>query len=403
MNIFVARQPIFTKRKTTFGYELLFRQGFENTFPGINGDAATSRVLLNTFLTTGIDTITGRKPGFINFTRNLLLNGVPLLFPRKKLFIEILESVTPEDPVLDALKQLKSKGYVIALDDFCFKQEKARLVSLADIIKFDIMATPLNTIALQVEYLRRKKTARLLAEKVETYQEFEQAKRLGFSLFQGFFFSKPEVIKNKGIPLVKKNILDLIREIEKPDIDFTNIAGIIRNDMSISYKLLRLINSAYFKRPCEINTIHDAVIYLGQEELKKFIRLIAVAEFTAGKPDELMRTAISRARMCELSASCLNTGFPADTLFTIGLFSMLDAMLDLSMETLLESLGFSQRLADALLGNNKAINIILNIIRCFEHGEWGSNPYFQSLPLAVRDAFASHYIDAVNMADSFTA
>ncbi len=402
MNIFVARQPVFTVDKETYGYELLFREGLENAFPGVDGSIATSKVLSDTFFTLGIDKITGPRPGFINFTRDLIVDETPRLFPKNKFVIEVLEDIDADGDVLMALDMLKQKGYVIALDDFQFDKSKAPLVKLSEIIKVDIMATPLKSIALQVEYLRKKGNVTLLAEKVETYQEFEQAKRLGFTLFQGYFFSKPEVLANKSIPSVKNNLLDLIAEADNPDMDTVRIAGIIKNDVSISYKLMRLINSAYFKRVNEIETIKDAVSYLGSDELKKFISVVAVAGLNENKPDELTRLSITRARMAELMGNSVKTpGFSPERLFTVGLFSMLDAMLDMPMETVLENLSFSARIKDALLGKIKTVNSILGMIQCFERGDWNNSLYLRNSRPEFKEKLLRYYFDSLKMADSF--
>lgn len=402
MEIFVARQPIFDKDKNTYAYELLFRESLKNYFPDIDGNEATSKLLTNTFFAMGINKITGNKPGFINFTKDLLISKTATIFPNDKIVVEILENVEPEILLVESIKELKAKGYTIALDDFIFQEKFRPLIELSDIIKFDIMETPLESISNLVSALKTKyPKLTLLAEKVETYKEFEMAKKMGFHLFQGYFFAKPEIISNKSIPNNKASLLKLVSEVNRSQIDTIRLTDLIKQDVSVAYKLLKFINSAYFKRLNEISTIKDAVTFLGIQELKKFVNLIAAAGINDDKPPELLTGAVIRARMCELIGNEFKTDFSSEELFTIGLFSMMDAMLDKTMEDIFNEVQLSDKLVKALLGNSRDFNLILNGVICFENGDWSRCELIKKTNLDIYDKLALYHMDALKMASEF--
>jgi len=400
MDVFIARQPIFNKNKKTFGYELLFRDGYKNSFPDIDGNTATSKVLSNIFFSFGFDEIISNKNAFINFTKDHILNKIPLAFPNKNLVVEVLEDIPPEPEIAEALYEFKKKGYKIALDDFVFSKEYEILIELSDIIKFDIIATPLDEIKPLIKKLKTKyKNITFLAEKVETYEEFKEAKKLGFSLFQGYFFAKPELISNREIPSQKLSIVKLLREIGSDNPDTEKILDIIKKDISISYKLLKFINSAYFNRPYSIDTIKDAMTFLGTDDLKKYISLIAAAALTDNKPNELLKSSVLRARMTELIGSELKLDFRPDQLFTIGLFSLIEAMLDKKMEDIIYEISFSEKISNALLGKNNATKTVLTLISCIESGKWNKIHKLSNIDHNTMTKLSEFYIDAIKMAD----
>ncbi|WP_020585571.1 EAL and HDOD domain-containing protein [Desulfobacter curvatus] len=402
MDIFVARQPVFTSDKKLFGYELLFRLSLDNVFPNIDGSAATSGVLSNLFFSFGLNDILAGKPGLINFTRNLLLNQTPLLFPKEHIIIEVLENIEPEPEIIDALKTFKSRGFRIALDDFVYDQKFSEMIQLCDMIKFDIMATPLNTLGPVIKSIENElKHITLLCEKVETHEEFEQAKAMGFKLFQGYFFSKPEVISHKGLAANQVTNLKLLNEISKQEIDLAVIKDMIKNDVTISFKLLTFINSAYFNRPIAVDTIKDAITFLGLEELKKFIYVVVVSHMTPGKPNELIRFSVTKARMCEQCAHVIKTRFTPEELFTVGLFSTMDAILDMPMEKILEKIALSEKIKDALLGKDRVFKQLNDLITNFEQGQWDHTRFQADKDSKLIQKLPVFYMDALKMADSF--
>ncbi len=362
MDVFVGRQPIFTGDKKIFGYELLFRSGLNNAFPDYDGDSATSQVLANTFLAKSKDTILPGVPGFINFTRNLICDQVPLMFPKDQLFIEVLENIEPDPEVIGALRQLKKNGYRIVLDDFRYNFKFQKLIEICDIVKFDLLATPLDTIESAIKDLLKMGHITLLAEKVESHEVFLQAKEMGFRLFQGYFFAKPEVISEKGLTTNQVSKLRLISEIRRSDPDLEQIRDLIRLDVDLSFKLLKLTNSVYFHRISSINTIKEAMLVIGLENLKKFIKLAVLADISLGKPSELIRLAIIRASLCEQLGQMISTEFNSEELFTIGLFSLMDAMLDISMKDFVNQLAFSEKMIRALTNQDPKIREIFQVI-----------------------------------------
>lgn len=401
MDIFVARQPIFTLEKEVFGYEMLFRDGFKNAFPDINGNAATSSVLSNIFFSFNLTELLDGKPGLINFTKDLILNKTPLLFPKKHLVIEVLEDIEPDNDILAALQDFRKAGFNIALDDFVYHKKLRPMMELCQIIKFDLMATPLDTLEPVIEDIRKNYRITLLAEKVETYAQFELAKNLGFELFQGYFFSKPQIISNKDISPNHAAKLKLINELAQKDINFGKIESFIRQDVSTAFRLLKFMNCVYFKRTLPLSTIKDAISYLGENELKKFLTLIIFSDIGEQKPDELIRYSLVRARMCELCGSVLKSDYETDELFILGLFSYMDAILDKNMIDIVKYLCLSEKIKNALLGTDKNFNKILNIVKSVEQGNWNGIYLSILAGTPIEKKIPQFYFDAISLANSF--
>ena len=263
--------------------------------------------------------------------------------------IEILEDVKPSAEVVSVCRELSQQGYTLALDDFVYARTLEPLIELADIIKIDIIATPLDTIRRTLYNLSRHKKIKLLAEKVETRHEFEQALKMGFTYFQGFFFSQPEILTIKELTTAKINLLHLLAEVTSKDTSFSRLGQIISRDVAISYKLLRFLNSAWFYRLEKVKSINQAIAFLGERELKRFLMLMIISEMTTNKPQELVRLAIVRAKFCELLATASGNFRKENNLFLLGLFSLLDAMLDTPLEYLLEELPIDDLIKQALL------------------------------------------------------
>ncbi|MCP3941569.1 MAG: HDOD domain-containing protein [Desulfobacteraceae bacterium] len=401
MDIFVARQPVFTAKKNVFGYELLFRSSLENIFPEIDGSIATSNVLSNTFFSFGLNEILAGKPGLINFTKDLILQRTPLLFPKEHIIIEVLEKIEPEPKVIEALREFKRHGFKIALDDFVYNPKFNSMISLCSIIKFDIIATPLETLRPIITAIKTKYNFTLLAEKIETYSEFEQAKAMGFSLFQGYFFARPEIISRKDISPSQHTKLKLINEAGQKHINIAKIEELIKNDLPISFKLLKFINSAYFRRPTSIDTVKDAILFLGLDELKKFIYVVVLSNLMENKPNELIRSSMIRARMCEQCGGMLKTHFTTEELFTIALFSAMDAILDKPMADILTNLSFSDKIKNALLGLDKQYSQIQALVTSFEKGQWDHRLYKLMDGRKIIEKLPEFYMDAIKMTDAF--
>lgn len=369
MDVFLARQPIFDRRQNVNAYEILYRSGIENSYSAIDGDKASKEVIYNTFQIFGIENLTNGKPVFINFTENLINEETATLFSKNHLVVEILETVTPSKKVIENSRALKKRGYRLALDDFIYKPEYEELIELADIIKVDFMLTDkeeLNRLSQDIK--SRNKT--LLAEKVETREEFEYAKELGFTLFQGYFFSKPEIVISKKIHPIKTTCLQLVSEANKAEINFKKVSEIISMDLSMTYNLLKMVNSAAFGFKYEIKSVRQGVVALGEREIKKWIYLVIINTIGSDEPEELTRLSLIRARFIELIAKNTRYHIQSEELFLLGLLSLLDVILKRPMNEVLVELNAAYSTKNALIHRSGEYGTIYEMILCYERGEW---------------------------------
>ncbi|TMX36526.1 EAL and HDOD domain-containing protein [Vibrio sp. Hep-1b-8] len=364
---YIARQPILNKDKHTVGYELLFRDGPQNTFPDIDPEQATSRLLSDHFLSTHYETL-GDKLGFVNFPYQSLINKVPTLFPSDSLIVEILENCAPTKELLQAVKEMSALGYKMALDDFVPTREWKTFLPYISLIKFDIRQVSIEKARIFILRLAGS-NIEFLAEKVETYEEFEQAKSAGFDYFQGYFFSKPEMISRKSLEPSFMTVVQLLTEVSKPDMDYTAIEALITKDLTLSYKLLAFVNSSSIVCS-KIQSFKQALVYLGEEKLRKFISLVALASTQNSKPDYLYGLSIQRARYCELLASNLDAKLEPGHAFLTGMFSLLDSLLDRPLAQILEEISIDQTIKLAIIANEGILGDILTLTKAYEHAEW---------------------------------
>ena len=400
MEVYIARQPIFNKKQKVKAYELLCRDGFINSCAETDGNKATSKLLSHSFLAFGIEQLTGGKQAYINFPEELLVQKIPTMFPSHKVVVEILEDVEPHKKVVEACKELKELGYDLALDDFVYKPSLKPLLELSTVVKIDFQATEDSVIRSYVENLANY-NVKFLAEKVETHEEFQRAIDMGFNLFQGYFFSKPHIFKEKDITPSKLNLLRIMAEVNKEDFRFEDLDKLIKRDVSISYKLLRYINSAYFRRLKEISSIKQAIVLLGEKGIKQFLSLITMTKLASDKPDELIRTSIIRARLCELLGRASGSRLDPGELFTLGLFSLIDAILDSRMEILMAKLPLSDAIKEALISGQGTFADYLNLVCAYESGNWDQIPSL-ARKLGVSELqMPEFYMDAVVWADSY--
>lgn len=401
MEVYVARQPILNRKKKVYGYELLFRGGATNAFPSIDGDIATSKLLSNSFFNIGIDQLVGGNKAFINFTEHLLVKKVPSLFPKDVLVVEVLENVKPHAEVVQACREIHEQGYTLALDDFFYTSQWDPLVSLAAVIKIDFMADSIDTIRGYVQKLSRP-GLKFLAEKVETHEQFQTALAMGFEYFQGYFFSKPQIVSGKDVSPAKINLVQLVAEANKPDFRFEELEKIISRDVSISYKLMRYINSPFFKRVHEISSIKQAVVLLGEEGMRRFISLMVMAKLAADKPGELVKASIIRARLCELLGKHAKDKPDGSELFTLGLFSLIDAIMDQDMKDLMKKLPLTESIKMALTNGQGKLADYLRVAASYETGDWkGFEEGTKKLGIA-QEVVPELYLDALGWADSMS-
>ena len=399
MQIYVARQPIFDRHKKVFGYELLYRASEKNYNSEKNGNLATSEVIANTFLSIGLDNITRRKKAFINFTRQLLENDTALLLPKGLVAIEITEDIKADRQTIDACKRLNKEGYTLVLDDFDLSSDLIPLLDLVKIIKVDFQHTNSRQRLEILEYLKGKKK-KLIAEKVETVLEYGEAMTGGFDYFQGFFFCEPSIVIGKDISGTKIQTLNLLREIYKQEMDFDRVEILIKQDPSLSYKLLRFINSVAFPLRFPIRSIRQAMALLGQKEMIKWVSLVALRNVGYDKPDELIVTAVSRAKFCELMAGVTGLQDRSADLFLTGLFSLLDTFLDQPMEAILNELPLAGEIKAALLGEQSEFKGILDMVLLYEHGQWDKAFEIAANRYNLDEVeVMSYYLESLELAD----
>ena len=369
METFIARQPIFDSRQRVFGYELLFRSSLENVFRHPDPDQATSKVLTDAFFLFNTPGLTDGKRAFINLTRETLVKEYMFLVPRELVVVEILETIDPDDEVIAACKKLKQAGYLLAMDDFVYKGRLSPLLDLTDFIKVDFLSTS------ESERRELVKTfvpsgIRLLAEKVETTAEFSGSVEMGYRYFQGYFFCRPTIIRGKDIPISKQKYFQILQEIHRREMDFRRMEEIIKRDVALSYKLLRFINSAYFGLKNKINSIKQALVLLGEKEVKKWLSLITLAGMGSDKPGELAVHTMTRARFCESLAPHAGLLKRADDLFLVGMFSLMDAFLDRPIADLLLEVPINDQIKGAILGEANRLGEVYNYVLSYEKGDW---------------------------------
>ena len=370
MYFYAARQPIFDQHKQLMGYELLFRDGVDNVFPSIDGDEATSKLIEGSQFNFGLEDLTDSKPAYINFTLDTILKGYPTMLPSEQVVIEILETVQPGKRLLAAVQELKNKGYTLALDDYKHQKVWRHFYPYIDQIKVDLLITSDEEIAELIEATKEFESIKLVAEKVETNEQFEKAVALGFSYFQGYFFAKPEMVKSKSLPPSEMALAELLYETSVVDVDIKKITSVFERDVNLSYKLLRYSNSAAFKRRAEINTIKQAVVVLGNQELKKFLSLLFAAQVSSEKPIELIKLSLTRARFCELLAQKHKGIQDTGMAFLVGMMSLMDAILDESMEGVMKKLPLSNLIKDALVQKQGILAQYLGLIKAYEQADW---------------------------------
>jgi c-di-GMP-related signal transduction protein len=402
LEVYLARQPIFNRLKQIFAYELLFRDGLSNAFPQIDGDAASSKVLSNSFFCMGTDQITGGKKTFINFTRELLVQKIPLLFPRENLVVEILENILPTADVILACKEMAAAGYQLALDDFVFDPSLEPLIAMAKIIKIDIRMTPGDQAKAILERLSDY-PVKFLAEKVETYEEYETYLEMGFDYFQGFFFSKPQILTARDISPSKLSLLQIMAEVNRHEMQISAVEKMISRDVSVSLKLIRYINSPYYSRGQEISSIQQAILRLGEAGIRRFIPIIIMSAFAEDKPHELIRASVIRARFCELLCKNTTKRLKSPELFTLGLFSLIDAIMDEQMDIVLEKLPFSNGIRNALISGTGEMAEYLKLVQAYETGDWITVSRFADSIGMEQDQIPVLYLDAVVWADTLSA
>ena len=367
--ILMARQPIVNDKKQTIAYELLYRSstsGNQAIF-GFSGSIATIHVVLNSFTSIYKKNKLTQMPAFINLTASLLINGTLPELPANRVVLEILEDVEVTQELIDAVKDLHSKGFRIALDDFVYDDKYIPLLKFAKIVKIDVMNISFEQISEQVARLEPYGLA-LLAEKVETYEIFEFCKSLGFKFFQGYFFSKPEVIAGIKVEPSTIHLLKIVIELEKPDVKTSKLAALILQDPVFTFKMLRIVNSSANQLVRKIHSIEEVINLLGITEIKKWV-LIIVMTSSPDKSDEISRQLLVRGRMCEKIAIANGKDNSASYMIA-GMLSGLDSILDIEIDDVLAQIPLSDDIKSAISKGQGDIGKVLYNTISFSKGEW---------------------------------
>lgn len=379
MDMYIARQPIFDKYMNIYGYELLYRKSSNNFYEGTDDDKATAELLNNAFLTMEIKELTCNTKAFINFSDTMLMKEIPYLLPKDEIVIEILERVKVTPDIIENCRELKNRGYLLALDDFVFDETFLPLIELADIIKVEFTSnTEKELMNLINEYGHQVK---FLAEKVETREDYQLAVSMGFNYFQGYFFSKPVMIKRKEIN-INLNLAQIMNVLNRNNPDYQKITEIIERDIGLTFKLLKLANSTYFQSMNKIHSIKQALIRVGLTELKKWVYLMMLKEVQFIENKELIKNSLLRGKICDLIAYEVGLSHKHLELFIAGLFSSINILLNRDMNEILVELPFDADVKDALIGKKNQLRDVLDYVINCELANWDileNNNYFFKL------------------------
>ncbi len=371
-SVFVGRQPILDRRGNLYGYELLYRNSELNRFPNIDPDKATIGVLVNTFLSIGIDRVTGAYPSFINFTGELLVQDIVDNLNPARVIIEVLETVEITPVLMTRLRKLKSKGFRIALDDFILEKQyevEKGLFELVDFIKVDFIQTDRQERERIQNFARVYPNVQLLAEKIETEEEFEEAKKAGYVLFQGYFFATPEVISGAEVPTIEERNFMIMEQLNAELPSVRDVASLITQDLSLTYKLLRFINTYAFGIPRKITSVQQAIVLIGLQETKKWLYVITLHQLGEGegkgRTKALVDYSLVRAKLCELLAQ--RSGHQnSDEYFLAGMFSLLDIILCRDWQEISRDMPLSDPVIQTLMGKDTPLKPFVELAEAVE-------------------------------------
>ena len=387
MDAYLARQPILNRDLQVYGYELLFRNGAENYFRPVDGDTATSSLISDAVHIHSLEKLTDGCKSFINFTRNALVQDLYTVLPEETTVVEVLESVELDDELLDACRRVKRLGYTLALDDYILEARFEPLLSMIDVLKVEFPALSERQQHTVIESAQRY-GFKLLAEKVETPEQYEFARQLGYDYFQGYFFCKPQMLSARRLPESSIQCLRLLQLISESELDVDRVEALIRGDISLSYKLLRYLNSPVFRRQSPVQSVRHAITTLGQKPLQKWVSIIAIQGLSGQKSSELMSTCLIRARFCELLGEKVPDQVLSSECFIVGMFSLLDAMLDQPMTDILPELGLSDDMRLALQRLESPLLPVIELALAMETGDWSAiNQLTASLSIVEAEVF----------------
>ena len=392
-NVYVARQPILNTAGQVFGYELLYREIGSDIGCTIATDAASARVFSDAVLAMGLDTLTAGRRAFMNISRRVLLSDVATVLPAETVVLELLEDISVDYEVIDACRRLQAQGYVLALDDYTPGCPTEALLPYASMVKVDMLSTTPQERAQIVATM--PKSIRLIAEKVETAAVFEEADSAGYHLFQGYYFCRPATFKARTLSTTAIAYARLLVALNKPEATIAEVEDLIKRDPSLTYRVLQCVNSAGFGVRRQLESIRQALVLLGLDQVRKWASVWALAGLNVGGNPEVVTTAVVRARSCELVAESILGNEDAAEYFLLGLCSMLDAMLGRPMKEAVADLPVSDRVRGALLGQPNPARRILDAVIAYERALWETSAMLLEQVGAEPDRLAAAYNDAL--------
>lgn len=389
-SVFIARQPILERNQNVSAYEILFRSSSDQTSaPAIldaqQASAEVTSILLNEI---GLKNVVDDRLAFINISYDFILNRLADALPKERVVLEVLENTPPTSEVLDELKRLSEEGYTIALDDVVYSQGLDSLIEIADIIKVELPAIADADLPDQVKKLREFGGGKkLLAEKVETHEMFQRCLDLGFDLFQGYYFCKPETLQTQKLAENKIASLRLLKTLQNPDVDIDELSKTLQTDPILCLKLLRFVNSSKFHLKRKIDSIKSAIAIVGLKKIKSFAEVATIANLGSEKPNSLVFEALYRAKMCELLAA--ETSREPEKYFTTGLFSLVDAILDQPIEEALSPLSLDSEITEAIQNHEGPISDVTELVRNYNNLD-AETPTHPSLSMqSIQQAYIS--------------
>jgi EAL and modified HD-GYP domain-containing signal transduction protein len=369
MFAFIARQPILDRHKEVFAYELFFRDGKNNCYPSVERDAETTKLIAKNYQTLNLDDISCSKKSFINFQPETLISGLPAYLNPENVVVELVADRSDNNSLLDMCKHVKKMGYKVVLEDSSLEPSWNEYLPFIDMLKVNTNFENLDFLSKNVNRFIDA-DVQLIADKVDTQDSFSIFSDMGFDYFQGYFFARPITVSNKNLPTSKLTLVDLIGASSSESFDVESVNSVIEHDVGLSYMLLRFINNPTINKRYKITSLRHALNYMGEVEIKKFIALLALANLSDDKPLELLHLSLVRAKFCDLLGTEQNIGNNPPTAFLVGLFSMLDALLDQEMESLIEKLPLVDEVKEALCGGQNDLSVYLMLVKAFESGNW---------------------------------
>jgi c-di-GMP-related signal transduction protein len=392
----VARQPIFDRTgRRVHGYELLYRATPQDTACETSTDCAAARTVTDAMLALGLDVLTSGRPAFLNLTRTMLLGEIDALLPPASTVLELREDIAADDEVIEACRRLRHRRFALALDDFEPGGAAEGLIPHVQFVKVDVRRTRPPERGATARRLGKGVT--LVAEKVESHEEFDATRDEGYTLFQGSFFCMPRTIARRALPASRLVYLQLLTKLNQPDIGVGDLEDIIKRDVSLSYRVLRSVNSARFGIGRPIESVRQAIVLLGVGQIRAWASVWSIAGLADQESQEIGAMSLIRARCCEWLGEQLHDGEPG-SLFLLGLCSLLDVMLDTPMTAALAELPLAPRIRAALVGRPNDARALLDITVAFESGRWADARKLAEAQRLDPDLLPAAYAEALRWA-----